>query len=59
MPTWTAGNFNTGTGAVFNNQATFDTDFDGSFLNIFGGAAPQFNNAGIFTKSGGGGREPW
>lgn len=52
--TWTAGPFTTSSGAVFNNQlgATFDTNFDGSFSNG-AGAQSQFNNTGIFTKSGG------
>jgi hypothetical protein len=53
--TWTAGQFSTGSGAIFNNQlgASFDTNFDGTLLDNLGGAAPQFNNAGTFTKSGG------
>jgi hypothetical protein len=53
--TWTAGDFNTGGGAMFNNQAggTFGTNFDGSFDYNQGGTLSQFNNAGTFTKSGG------
>ena len=54
---WTAGDFNTGSGGTFTNQATgtFDTNFDGSFSYNLGGAQSQFNNAGTFTKSGGSG----
>ncbi len=53
--TWTAGNFNSRGGAIFNNQAgaTFDTDFNGNFAFNQGGVRTQFNNAGTFTKSGG------
>jgi hypothetical protein len=52
---WTAGNFNSGGGAIFNNQATgtFDTNFDGIISQNQGGALTQFNNAGTFTKSAG------
>ena len=54
---WTAGDFNTGSGGTFTNQATgsFDTNFDGSFSYNLGGTQSQFNNAGTFTKSGGSG----
>ncbi len=55
---WTAGQLSTGNGSVFNNQlgATFDTNFDGSFLNNQGGLGTSiFNNVGTFTKSAGGG----
>lgn len=54
---WSAGSFDTGQGAVFNNQsgATFTTSFDGSFAYDLGGAVTNFNNAGTFTKSAGAG----
>jgi len=53
---WTGGNFRTGGGATFNNEAagTVNTNFDGIFYNWFGGGQ-QFNNVGTFTKSAGGG----
>jgi hypothetical protein len=52
--TWTAGDFTTGGGAIFNNQigGTFATTFDGNFNFNQGGAPTQFNNAGTFSKSG-------
>ena len=45
-----------GNGAIITNQAgfTFDTSFDGTMSQDFGGAA-TFNNAGTFTKSAGAG----
>ena len=55
--TWSAGDFNAGGGAIFNNTAsgTFDAQFDGAFSQNQGGVQTQFNNAGTFTKSGGAG----
>ena len=52
---WTAGNFNSGSSAVFNNlaSAAFATNFDGSFNDNLGGMAPTFNNDGTFVKNGG------
>ena len=54
---WTAGDFNTGSGGTFTNQATgtFNTNFDGSFSYNLGGAQTQFDNAGTFRKSAGSG----
>jgi uncharacterized protein YbbK (DUF523 family) len=54
--TWTGtGNINSGQGATFQNNGTFDTQNNGSFNNSLGGVPPAFNNAGTFTKSAGGG----
>ena len=55
--TWSAGNFNSGLGAIFSNTATgtWDVQFDGTISHNQGGAVPQFNNAGTFTKSAGAG----
>jgi uncharacterized repeat protein (TIGR01451 family) len=55
--TWTAGNINSGQGAVFNNLAsgTFDIQVDAALVYNQGGTATQFNNAGTLTKSAGAG----
>jgi hypothetical protein len=54
--TWSAGNFNTGSGAVFNNTGTLlDQNTAAAALSFnLGGAASTFNNTGTYTKSGAG-----
>jgi hypothetical protein len=49
---WSAGNFNSGQGSVFNNTGTFLNTFGGGYSFNQGGAAPVFNNSGLFQKSG-------
>jgi hypothetical protein len=50
---WTAGDFDSGNGAIFNNRpgATFNTTFGGTFSYNQGGAVTQFNNEGTFNKN--------
>ena len=52
QPSWTVGDFNTGSGATFANQATScPTPISTAvFPYNLGGAQSQFNNAGTFTK---------
>lgn len=56
VATLTLGSFISGQGAVFNNLATgtFDAQTGFNFTTGLGGARPQFNNAGTFSKSAGG-----
>jgi hypothetical protein len=49
--TWTAGNIDTSGGAVFVNNGTFSTDFDGEFKRVTG--TSTFNNAGVLQKTAG------
>ena len=53
--TWTTGNFNTGTGGVFQNAngATLEMTTDDDFLYNLGGATSTFLNEGIVSKTGG------
>jgi hypothetical protein len=53
--TWTAGQFNTGTGGTFRNLGTLTTNFDGNFSDNLGGGQTTFDNQGNLTKTAGAG----
>jgi hypothetical protein len=49
---WNSGNMNSGGGAVLNNAAELDINFDGTFSASLGGSS-TINNSGTIRKSGG------
>ncbi|MBL9116015.1 MAG: hypothetical protein JNJ83_13495, partial [Verrucomicrobiaceae bacterium] len=52
--TWSAGQINSGEGAVFNNNGTLTNTFNGTYIkNGMFGVDPRFNNTGTFIKDGG------
>ena len=53
--TWSAGNIQTGLGAIFNNTGSFTTTYDGVYVINLGGTSAAFVNSNLFTKSGGAG----
>jgi len=52
--TWSAGQVNSGQGALFVNDGTFLTSFDGFWQHNLGGARAVFRNNGTLEKTAGG-----